>query len=169
MLDKLLHFILHQRLLVVLGSILLLGAGLFAWYNLPVDAFPDVTNQQVMILTEAAGLTPEEVERSITFPIEVDMAGLPDVRQVRSLSKTGLSQIVVIFEDHVDTYFARQLVFERLAQVKDQLPEGVEPELGPVSTGLGEIYQYVLEAGYYCPEHKQIWSHNQGKCRKCGN
>jgi cobalt-zinc-cadmium resistance protein CzcA len=168
MLDKLLNFILHQRLLVILMSILLLGVGIFAWYNLPVDAFPDVTNQQVVILTEAAGLAPEEVERSITFPIEVDMAGLPDVRQVRSLSKTGLSQIVVIFEDHVDTYFARRLVFERLAQVKDQLPEGVEPELGPIYTGLGEIYQYVLEVGYYCPEHGQIWSQTLGNCSKCG-
>ncbi|MHC5076125.1 MAG: efflux RND transporter permease subunit, partial [Planctomycetota bacterium] len=136
MLDKLIHYILHQRLLVILSGFLLLGAGVIAWNNLPIDAFPDVTNQQVMILTEAPGLTPEDVERLVTFPIEIDMAGLPDIRQVRSLSKTGLSQIVVIFEDFVDTYFARQVVFERLSQVKDKLPEGVEPELGPISTGL---------------------------------
>ncbi|MHC4498357.1 MAG: efflux RND transporter permease subunit, partial [Planctomycetota bacterium] len=168
MLDKFIHFILKQRLLVILGSIVLLAAGIIAWKNLPIDAFPDVTNEQVMILTEAPGLTPAEVERLITFPIEVDMGGLPDVRQVRSLSKTGLSQVVVIFEDHVDTYFAQNLVFQRLAQVKDQLPEGVEPELGPISTGLGEIYQYVLETGYYCSEHKQIWSQTDGKCQKCG-
>jgi len=139
MLDKLLRIILHQRLLVILGSILLLGAGVIAWTHLPIDAFPDVTNQQIMILTEAPGLTPTEVERLITFPIEIDMGGLPDVRQVRSLSKTGLSQVVVIFEDHVDTYFARRVVFERLAQIKDHLPQGIEPELGPISTGLGEI------------------------------
>ena len=168
MLDKFLHFILKQRLLVILGSIVLLAAGTIAWKNLPIDAFPDVTSQQVMILTEAPGLTPEEVERLITFPIEVDMGGLPDVKQVRSLSKTGLSQVIVIFEDHVDTYFARQVVFERLAQVKDELPEGAEPELGPISTGLGEIYQYVLEAGYYCPTHKQYWSRTEGKCHECG-
>jgi len=168
MLDNFLHFILKQRLLVILGSIVLLAAGIVAWKNLPIDAFPDVTNQQVMILTEAPGLTPSEVERLITFPIEVDMGGLPDVKQVRSLSKTDLSQVIVIFEDRVDTYFARQLVFERLAQVRDELPEGVEPELGPVSTGLGEIYQYVLESGYYCPEHKQMWAEAEGKCRKCG-
>jgi len=105
MLDKILHFILHQRLLVVLAAMVLLGAGVVAWNHLPIDAFPDATNQQVMILTEAPGLTPTEVERLVTFPIEIDMGGLPDVRQVRSLSKTGLSQVIVIFEDHVDTYF----------------------------------------------------------------
>ncbi len=168
MLDKLLHFVLHQRLLVVLAAIVLLGTGIVAWTHLPIDAFPDVTNQQVMILTEAPGLTPMEVERLVTFPIEIDMGGLPDVRQVRSLSKTGLSQVIVIFEDHVDTYFARQVVFERLEQVTDQLPEGIEPELGPISTGLGEIYQYVLEAGYYCPDHTQVWSRTEDKCPECG-
>ena len=167
MLDNFLHVILKQRLLVILGSIVLLAAGVIAWKNLPIDAFPDVTNQQVMILTQAPGLTPSEVERLITFPIEVDMGGLPDVKQVRSLSKTDLSQVIVIFEDDVDTYFARQLVFERLAQVRDELPEGVEPEMGPVSTGLGEIYQYVVESGYYCPEHEQMWSENKGKCHTC--
>ena len=168
MLDNFLHFILKQRLLVIFGSLVLLVAGIFAWKNLPIDAFPDVTNQQVMILTEAPGLTPSEVERLVTFPIEVDMGGLPNVKQVRSLSKTDLSQVIVIFEDDVDTYFARQLVFERLAQVRDELPEGVEPELGPISTGLGEIYQYVVESGYYCPEHKQMWSEIGGKCQQCG-
>ena len=168
MLDKFIHFILKQRFLVILGSILLFGAGVVAWKNLPIDAFPDVTNEQVMILTEAPGLAPAEVERLITFPIEVSMGGLPDVKQVRSLSKTDLSQVIVIFEDHVDTYFARQLVFERLAQVKDELPEGAETELGPISTGLGEIYQYVVETGFYCPVHKQVWSDADGKCRKCG-
>jgi cobalt-zinc-cadmium resistance protein CzcA len=169
MLDKLLHFILHQRLLIVLAAILLLGAGVIAWNHLPIDAFPDVTNQQVMILTEAPGLTPTEVERLVTFPIEINMGGLPDVRQVRSLSKMGLSQVVVIFENNVDTYFARQVVFERLASAAEQLPAGIEPELGPISTGLGEIYQYVLEAGYYCPKHTEVWSHSEDKCPVCGD
>jgi cobalt-zinc-cadmium resistance protein CzcA len=169
MLDKLLHFILHQRLLIVLAAILLLGAGVIAWNHLPIDAFPDVTNQQVMILTEAPGLTPTEVERLVTFPIEINMGGLPSVRQVRSLSKTDLSQVVVIFEDNVDTYFARQVVFERLASAAEQLPEGIEPELGPISTGLGEIYQYVLEAGYYCPKHTEVWARSEDKCPVCGD
>ena len=109
MLDSFLHFILKQRLLVILGSVILFAAGVVAWKNLPIDAFPDVTNQQVMILTEAPGLTPNEVERLITFPIEVEMGGLPDVVQVRSLSKTGLSQVIIVFEDSVDVYFARQV------------------------------------------------------------
>ena len=123
MLDKLLHFILHQKMLVILAAIILLGTGVLAWYQLPIDAFPDATNQQVMILTEAPGFTPTEVERLVTFPIEIDMGGLPDVRQVRSLSKTGLSQVIIVFEDDIDTYFARQVVFERLQQVADILPE----------------------------------------------
>jgi len=168
MLENFLHFVLKQRLLVILGSVILLAAGIVAWRNLPIDAFPDVTNQQVMILTQAPGLAPEEVERLITYPIEIDMGGLPDVTQVRSLSKTGLSQVIIIFEDDVDIYFARQVVFERLAQVKDELPEGVEPELGPISTGLGEIYQYVLKSGYYCPEHKPVWAETDGQCPQCG-
>jgi cobalt-zinc-cadmium resistance protein CzcA len=153
--------------LVVLSGLVLLGAGVVAWNNLAIDAFPDVTNQQVMILTEAPGLTPEDVERLVTFPIEIDMAGLPDIRQVRSLSKTGLSQIVIVFEDFVNTYFARQVVFERLAQVKDKLPEGIEPELGPISTGLGEIYQYELKTGYYCLSHEEVWSNLEGTCQTC--
>jgi cobalt-zinc-cadmium resistance protein CzcA len=138
------------------------------WLRLPIDAFPDVTNVQVMILTESRGLSPEEVERLITFPIETQMSGLPDVQQVRSLSQSGLSQVVVIFEDHVDTYFARQLVFERLAMVREGLPEGAEPELGPISTGLGEIYQYTVESGYYCPSHPDVWSEGAGTCPQCG-
>ncbi len=162
-----LQFILRQRFLVLLfGAIVLVGGGL-TWLRMPIDAFPDVTNVQVMVLTEARGLSPAEVERLITFPIETQMSGLPDVRQVRSLSQSGLSQVVVIFEDHVDTYFARQLVFERLAMVRERLPQDVEPELGPVSTGLGEIYQYTLESGYYCPTHTEVWSEDPGACPQC--
>ena len=168
MLDSVTHFVLRQRLLVLLGAVLLLGAGAVAWHNLPIDAFPDVTNVQVMVLTDAPGLAPGDVERLITFPIEIEMGGLPDVKLVRSLSKSGLSLVVVIFEDDVDTYFARELVFQRLAQAKEQLPEGIEPELGPISTGLGEIYQYVLEAGYYCPKHPREWAPAEAKCTQCG-
>ena len=124
----------------------LVGLGVAAWKRLPIDAFPDVTNVQVMILTEAPGLAPLDVERRSPSPSRSAMDGLPGVRQVRSLSKAGLSQVVVVFEDDVDTYFARQLVFERLAEAREQLPAGVEPEMGPISTGLGEIYQYTLES-----------------------
>ncbi|MHC4548872.1 MAG: efflux RND transporter permease subunit [Planctomycetota bacterium] len=167
MLDTILRFALQQKLLVLLAAAILVGAGVVAWNRLPIDAFPDVSNTQVMVLTNAPGLTPSEVERLITFPIEIEMAGLPDVRQVRSLSKAGLSQVVVIFEDHVETYFTRELVFQRLAQAREKLPEGFEPEMGPISTGLGEIYQYLLEAGWYCPEHVRRWSRVPGRCEAC--
>ncbi len=131
MLDKFLHLILRQRLLTLLFGAIVLVTGLFAWLNMPIDAFPDVTNVQVMILAEAQGFSPEEVERLVTFPIEIQMSGLPEVRSVRSLSQSGLSQVIVIFGDHVDTYFARQVVFERLSLAKENLPDGVEPEMGP--------------------------------------
>lgn len=142
----LIDFVLRHTIFVAIGTFLLIVLGLISWSRLPVDAFPDVTNQQVMILTEAEGLGPVDVEQQITFPIEWVMGGLPDVTLVRSLSKTGLSQVVVVFEDHVDTYFARQIVFERLQLAKDVLPEGVEPEMGPISTGLGEIFQYTIQS-----------------------
>ncbi len=167
MFDRLLQFAMKQRFMMLLAAGLLLVAGILAWHQLPIDAFPDATNVQVMILAEAPGLAPSEVERLITVPIEVEMGGLPKVRQVRSTSKAGLSQVIVIFEDNVDTYFTRQVVFERLAQAKDRLPEGIEPEMGPISTGLGEIYQYALESGYYCQEHPGHWSRLEGACRQC--
>ena len=164
MLDHLLRFVLKQKMLMILAGAVLLGAGVFAWQKLPIDAFPDVTNVQVMILAEAPGLAPSEVERLITVPIEMEMGGLPKVQQVRSSSKAGLSQVIIVFDDDADTYFTRQVVFERLAAAKEKLPEGIEPEMGPISTGLGEIYQYSLESGYYCPKHTSEFSRTEGKC-----
>lgn len=168
MLDTFLRFVLKQKLLMILGAIVLLGAGAIAWHRLPIDAFPDVTNVQVMVLADAPGLAPSEVERLITAPIEIEMGGLPKVKQVRSISKAGLSQVIIVFEDDVDTYFSRQVVFERLAQAKDKLPPGIEPEMGPISTGLGEVYQYALESGFFCAKHPQAWSRVEGKCPPCG-
>jgi len=167
MLNHILTFILRQRVLMLLlgGLVLLLGG--MAWMSLPIDAFPDVTNVQVMILAEAQGLSPEEVERLVTFPMETQMSGLPKVRQVRSLSQSGLSQVVVIFDDSMDTYFVRQQVFERLAMVRDSLPPGVEPMLGPISTGLGEVYQYAVASGYGCAQHRDVWSDSDGDCPVC--
>ncbi|MHC4961117.1 MAG: efflux RND transporter permease subunit, partial [Planctomycetota bacterium] len=169
MLDKFLHLILRQRLLTLLFGAIVLVTGLFAWLNMPIDAFPDVTNVQVMILAEAQGFSPEEVERLVTFPIEVQMSGLPNMRLVRSLSQSGLSQVVVIFEDDVDTNFARELVFQRLSVAQDSLPDGIVPKMGPISTGLGEIYQYTVESGFYCPQHKQTWSPEAGQCSMCNS
>jgi cobalt-zinc-cadmium resistance protein CzcA len=151
MLDKLNHFVLNHRLIVIVGTVVLMGAGVYAWRTLPIDAFPDVTNVQVMILTEAPGLAPVDVEQQISFPLEMAMQGLPDVLQIRSLSKAALSQVVIVFEDKVDTYSSRQLVFERLQSAKEALPEWAEPEMGPISTGLGEIYQYTLESREHSP------------------
>jgi cobalt-zinc-cadmium resistance protein CzcA len=140
----LLEFSLQQRVLVVSLACLLAAGGAFAFQTLPIDAFPDVTNVQVQILTEAPGFSPVEVERFVTFPIELQMTGMPGLAEVRSLSKFGLSQITVVFQDHVDVYFARQIVLERMIEARQLLPEGVEPTLAPVTTGLGEIYQYFL-------------------------
>src|SRR5512137_621505 len=143
---KIVSWLLDNRLLVLLATALLAVGGVMAWRNLPIDAFPDVTNTQVMILSKAPGLAAIDVEQRVSYPIEQVMRGLPRVTQVRSLSKAGMSQVVIVFEDGVDTYWTRQQVFERLSLARADLPAGVEPELGPLSTGLGEIYQYTLES-----------------------
>ena len=148
---KFIEFLLHQRVLVLALTGILIVAGAIAWTRLPIDAFPDVTNVQVMILTEAPGLSSVDVEQQVTYPIEQQMGGVPKVNQVRSLSKAGLSQVIVVFEDDTDIYFARQQVFERLQTAKESLPPFAEPELGPISTGLGEIFQYTLESDTLSP------------------
>ena len=114
--------------------------------RLELHAVPDITNVQVQINSRAPGYTPLEVEQRITFPIETAMAGLPHLESTRSLSRYGISQVTVIFRDGTDIYFARQLINERIQQVRDQLPAGIETAMGPVSTGLGEIYMYTVEA-----------------------
>jgi cobalt-zinc-cadmium resistance protein CzcA len=146
MFAKFIHLLLHHKLLVILGTVLLTVLGILAWKQLPIDAFPDVTNVQVMILTKAPGLAAVDVEERVSYPIEQVMGGLPKVKQVRSLSKAELSQVVIIFEDGVDTYWTRQIVSERIAIARERLPPGVDPELGPISTGLGEILQYTVES-----------------------
>lgn len=137
--------ILHQRLVILVVSLILLGFGLNAAKHLSVDAFPDVTNVQVQIATEAPGKSPEEVERFITIPIEIGMTGLPGLVDMRSLNKPGLSLITLVFEDGKGVYFERQLVSERLSELRERMPQGITPVLGPVSNALGEVYQYTLE------------------------
>lgn len=136
---------LNQRLIVLVLSAMMIIGGFFAAQKLSLDAFPDVTNIQVQVATVATGKSPEEVERFITVPIEIAMTGLPGLVELRSLNKDALSLITLVFNDKTDVYFARQLVMERLMQVQDVMPKGVSPILGPVSTGLGEIFQYTLE------------------------
>lgn len=147
MLERALEFSLRQRFVVVLGAILLVVLGILAWPQVNLDAVPDITTNQISINTETGGMSPEEVEKLVTFPIETAMGGIPGVEQVRSLSQFGLSQVNVVFRDDKDIYFARQLVSERLNGVKDDLPDGVgSPTMGPVSTGLGDIYMYAIES-----------------------
>jgi cobalt-zinc-cadmium resistance protein CzcA len=145
MVESLVRAALRQRLVVSVLAAVLLVFGLDAARKLSVDAFPDVTNVQVQIATEAPGRSPEEVERFATVPIEVAMTGLPGLTELRSLNKPGLSLITLVFTDSTNVYFARQLVMERLMEVSAKLPQGITPVLGPVSTGLGEVYQYTIE------------------------
>ena len=145
MINALKKFSVANRLIVLLLVGIMAAVGAYSLINLPIDAVPDVTNVQVQILTAAPSLAPLEIERQVTFPVETAMSGLPDVEEIRSVSKFGLSSVTIVFDDSIDTYFARQLVLERLAQAREQIPESIgSPEMGPISTGLGEIYQYEL-------------------------
>jgi heavy metal efflux system protein len=147
MINRIIDWSVGNRLLVVLGLVAFLGAAATLIPQLNLDAFPDVTNVQVQINTEAEGLAAEEVEQLITYPIEAVMYALPDVEEVRSISKTGLSVITVVFKEGTDIYFARQLVFERLQDAREQVPSGVgTPEMGPNTSGLGQVYQYILRS-----------------------
>jgi len=130
---------------MLLVAAAIVAAGAYAALRLPIDAVPDITSNQVQINTVAPGFAPEEMERYVTFPIEVAMSSVPRKEEIRSISQFGLSQVTVTFADDVDIYWARQLVLERLLEAERELPPGVSPELAPVSTGLGEIYQFTVE------------------------
>ena len=146
MFEKLIRFCIEQRWLVMLVVLGMAGLGVYSYTKLPVDAVADISNVQVVINTEAAGYSPLETEQRVTYPIETVMAGLPGLEQTRSLSRYGLSQVTVIFKDGTDIYFARQLVNQRIQEARDRLPSGVAPTMGPISTGLGEIYLWTVEA-----------------------
>ncbi len=145
MIASMIRAALGQRLVVVVLALVVCGFGLRAATRLSVDAFPDVTNVQVQVATEAPGRSPEEIERFVTVPLEIAMTGLPGLTEMRSLNKSGLSIITLVFTDKTDVYFARQLVMERMLEVAPRMPAGIVPVLGPVSTGLGEVYQYTLD------------------------
>jgi cobalt-zinc-cadmium resistance protein CzcA len=146
MLEKSIYFSIRHRWIVLFTVLGLMALGIYNFGKLPIDAVPDITNVQVQINTEAPGYSPLEVEQRVTFPIETTLSGIPKLDYTRSMSRYGLSQITVVFEDGTDIYFARQLLGERLSQIKSVLPQGLEPIMGPVSTGLGEIYFYTVEA-----------------------
>ncbi len=146
MFEKLIRAAIEHRWLVLLAVLGMAAIGVFNYQKLPIDAVPDITNVQVQINTQAPGYSPLETEQRVTYPIETVMAGLPNLEQTRSLSRYGLSQVTVIFKDGTDIYFARQLVNERIQEARDKLPSGITPAMGPISTGLGEIYLWTVEA-----------------------
>ena len=145
MLERIIALMLRQKGTVIIFSLLLVIFGAYSYIKLPIDAFPDVTNIQVEVVSHANGLSAIEIERSITYPIEMSMRGLPKVKQMRSVTKFGLSLVTIVFEDNVDIYFARQLVLERLAEAKEVVPKDVEVAMGPIATAMGEIYQFTLD------------------------
>ena len=146
MFEKIIRFAIEHRWLVLLAVLGMAALGVFTYQRLPIDAVPDITNVQVQINTEAPGYSPLESEQRVTFPIETAMAGLPNLEQTRSLSRYGLSQVTVVFKDGTNIYFARQLVNERIQEARAKLPGGLTPTLGPIATGLGEIYMWTVEA-----------------------
>lgn len=146
MFERIIRFAIEQRWLVLLAVVGMAALGAFNYTKLPIDAVPDITNVQVQINTVAQGYSPLETEQRVTYPIETVMAGLPGLDQTRSLSRYGLSQVTVIFKDGTDIYFARQLVNQRIQEAKERLPNGITPTMGPISTGLGEIYLWTVEA-----------------------
>src|SRR5687768_8015842 len=146
MLERIIRAAIAHRWLVLLLVIGSSGFGVWNYGRLPIDAVPDITNVQVQINTEAPGFSPLEAEQRVTYPVETAMAGLPMLDYTRSLSRYGLSQVTVVFKDGTDIYFARQLVNERIQEVKSQLPPGLEPSMGPISTGLGEIFMFTVES-----------------------
>ncbi|MDG0857333.1 CusA/CzcA family heavy metal efflux RND transporter [Roseateles puraquae] len=146
MFERIIRFAIEHRWLVILAVLGMAALGVFSYQKLPIDAVPDITNVQVQINTKAPGYSPLETEQRVTYPIETVMAGLPGLEQTRSLSRYGLSQVTVIFKDGTDIYFARQLVNERIQSARGQMPAGVEPNIGPISTGLGEIYLWTVES-----------------------
>lgn len=155
MIDRVLAWSIQYRFILLAFAALLAAGGVYAALDLPIDAVPDVTTNQVQINSKAPSFTPLEMEQYVTFPIEVAMSNLPKKQEVRSISQFGLSQVTVVFDDDVDIYWARQLVMERLADARQQLPAGVVPEMAPVSTGLGEIVQFVLTVD---PKAKRAYS-----------
>jgi cobalt-zinc-cadmium resistance protein CzcA len=156
MLQRIIDGSLARRPIVLIAAILLVVAGLYALSGLPIDAVPDITTVQVQILTKSPGLGAVEVERFVTYPVEAAMNGLPDIVEIRSTSRYGLSAVTVVFEDSVDVYFARQLVSERLVEARESIPPGFgTPEMGPVSTGLGEVFMFTVEGEGVSPMERR--------------
>ena len=146
MLERIVRYSLNHKLIVLLFTLLLIGFGVFSITQIPLDAVPDITSNQVQVITTSQNLATEDVEKYLTYPVELEMANLPGVTEIRSISKFGLSVVTIVFEDDMGTYLPRQLIAERLKIAEERIPENFgKPFMGPVSTGLGEIYQYILD------------------------
>ena len=157
MLKRIIDFHLEHRWLVLTGVLGIVGFGVYSMWQIPVDAFPDLTNNQVVVITQCPGMAPADVEQLVTFPIETALMGIPKSQEIRSISKLELSIVTLVLDDSVNTYFARQLVNERMQDARSRLPQGVEPALGPVATAFGEVYQYTIEgAGYSAMDLKTL-------------
>src|SRR5687767_8926245 len=144
MLERILKFSIDHRWLVVMLTLAASLVGAWALTRLPIDAVPDITNNQVQINTVFAALSPTEIETQVTFPVETALAGIPGLQYTRSISRNGFSQVTAVFDDDVDIYFARNQVRERLDEAADELPEGADPRMGPISTGLGEVFMWTV-------------------------
>ncbi|HEY7115589.1 MAG TPA: efflux RND transporter permease subunit, partial [Tepidisphaeraceae bacterium] len=162
MIARIIEFSVRNRLMVLLLTAMLVVAGVWATLHVKLDAVPDLSDVQVIIVTDYPGQAPQVVEDQVTYPLTTAMTGVPHAKSVRGISMFETSMIYVIFEDGTDLYWARSRVLEYVNFVKNRLPAGVEPKLGPDATGVGWVYQYVLYPGYYCPEHPQgVW-HDEG-------
>src|SRR5262245_48012351 len=144
MIERVLAFSVRRRWLVLLATLIAAAAGVWSLMRLPIDAVPDITNNQVQINVLAPALSPVDVEKQVTFPVETALAGIPGLEYTRSISRNGFSQVTAVFTDRTDIYFARQQVGERLVEARRWLPPGVDPRMGPISTGLGEIYMWTV-------------------------
>ena len=145
MLDRIIHFSIYNKLIIGIFVLGLIAWGSYSLTQLPIDAVPDITNNQVQVITTSPSLAAQEVERLISFPVEQTMSTIPDIEEVRSISRFGLSVVTIVFEEDVDIYWARDQVSQRLSEASDKIPQGVgNPEMAPISTGLGEVYQYVV-------------------------
>ena len=146
MINQIINFSIKNKLIVILFTITIAVFGIYAVYNIPVGAVPDITNNQVQVITTSGNLSTQDVEQFITYPIELEMSNLPGVNEIRSISKFGLSVVTIVFDDNMGTYLPRQLIAEKIKTASANIPEGFgTPEMGPISTGLGEIYQYILD------------------------
>jgi len=146
MLEKIIHFSIRNKLIIILFTLSIVAFGVYAILKIPIGAVPDITNNQIQVITTSGNLSTQEIEQFITAPVELEMANLPGVEEIRSISKFGLSVVTIVFEDNIGTYLPRQLIAEKIKSASANIPEGFgTPEMGPITTGLGEIYQYILD------------------------